>query len=421
MSSPGPATCSSTLAPGFAAAPTPFTVPAPRCQVDFNEPAQGSEVAYSTLDLTADDHPDLVVFKDQCDATIGQTHWDLYPWSASGFAGAPLPFKVPAPRCQVSFDEAAQDAAVTYATVDLTGDGHPDLVAFSDQCDASVGQTHWDLYAWSASGFAAAPVPFAVPAPRCQVDFDKASHDDSISYAMMDLTGDGTSDLVVFGDHCDATVGQTHWDVYAGSASGFAAAPVPFAIPAPRCQIDFDEAAQDAAMSYSTMDLTADGHPDLVVFSDQCDASVGQTHWDLYPWSAAGFAAAPVPFTVPAPRCQISFDEASQDATIAYAAMDLTGDGNPELVVFGDRCDTSTGQTHWDVYPWSTSGFAAAPTPFALPAPRCQIDFDEAAQDAAISYSTMALTAACGVDLVVFGDQCDATVGQTHWDVYGAQ
>ena len=128
---------------------------------------------------------------------------------------------------------------------------------------------------------------------------------------------------------------------------------------------------------------------------------------DLVIWKPAFFGAKP--------------ELVIKGGTIAYAAMDLTGDGNPELVVFGDRCDTSTGQTHWDVYPWSTSGFAAAPTPFALPAPRCQIDFDEAAQDAAISYSTMALTAACGVDLVVFGDQCDATVGQTHWDVYGAQ
>jgi hypothetical protein len=395
-----------------------FSVPAARCQASFQGAAEDGPITYDTLALAGGGHPDLVVFRDQCDPTVGQTHWDVYDWGATGFAAAPTPFTVPAPRCQTSFDSAAQDSGVAYATTDLTGDGNPDLVVFKDGCDSTVGQTHWDVYAWGATGFAPTPTAFTVPAPRCQTSFDRDAQDGSVSYATMDLTGDGHADLVVFKDSCDATVGQTHWDVYPWSSSGFAAAPTAFSVPAPRCQTSFDGAAADDAVSYSAMDLTGDGHVDLVVFQDSCDPTVGQTHWDTYAWSATGFAAAPSPFTVPAARCQTSFNEASQDGSVSYSTVDVTGDGHPDLVVVQDSCDATVGQTHWDVYPWGSSGFATAPTAFVLPAPRCQTSFDAMAQDGSVSYAAMRLADACSTNLVVFQDSCDATVGATHWEVY---
>jgi hypothetical protein len=166
------------------------------------------------MDMTGDGHPDLVVFRDACDATVGSTHWDVYPWSVSGFASTPVAFAVPTSRCQVSFDQAAQQAKIAYATLDLRGAGHADLVVFKDMCDATVGTTHWDVYPWSPSGFAAAPVHFAIPAPRCQVSFDAASLQTSLSYATTTLTSLCTPSLVVFQDHCDSSVGASHWDVY---------------------------------------------------------------------------------------------------------------------------------------------------------------------------------------------------------------
>jgi hypothetical protein len=234
----------------------------------------------------------------------------------------------------------------------------------------------------------------------------------------MDLTGDGHPDLVVFQDSCDKTVGQTHWDVYPWSSSGFAPAPTAFSIPAPRCQTSFNEAAQDGAVTYATMDITGDGRADLVVFQDSCDTTVGQTHWDAYAWSPSGFAPAPTSFAVPAPRCQTSFNAAAQDGAVSYSAFDVTGDGHPDLVVVQDSCDTAVGQTHWDVYPWSSSGFAPAPATFGLPAPRCQTKFDAVAQQGAVSYAAMRLADSCSTNLVVFQDSCDTTVGATHWEVY---
>jgi hypothetical protein len=395
-----------------------FGIPAARCQTSFQEAADDGAVSYSTIALTGGGNPDLVVYQDQCDATVGQTHWDVYAWGPTGFAQAPSPFTIPAARCQTSFNEPSQDGAVSYGTMDLTTEGNPDLVVYQDQCDSTVGQTHWDVYAWGASGFAATPTPFTVPAARCQTSFNEPAQDGTVAYGTMDLTGDGNPDLVVYQDQCDATVGQTHWDVYAWTPSGFAATPTPFTIPASRCQTSFNEPAQDGSVGYGTMDLAGDGHPDLVVFHDQCDTAVGQTHWDVYTWSASGFAATPSPFTVPAGRCQTTFDEPSNGGAVSYSTMDLTGDGHLDLLVVKDSCDTTVGQTHWDVYPWSADGFASTPTAFALPAPLCQTDFGAVAEDGSVSYAAMRLTNACSTDLVVFQDGCDSTVGSTHWEVY---
>ena len=207
-------------------------MPAPRCQVDFDDLAGAGGITYATADLTADGHPDLVVTHDNCDTTVGVSHWDVYPGSASGFAASPSSFAVPAPRCQVDFDALAGAGGVAYTTVDLTGDDPTDLVVTHDDCDdrrrLALGRVPW-----SSSGFAATQSSFAVPTPRCQVDFDALADAGEVTYTMVDLTGDGHADLVVTHDDCDTTVGVSHWDVYPWSSSGFAASPSSFAVPAP--------------------------------------------------------------------------------------------------------------------------------------------------------------------------------------------
>ena len=169
---------------------------------------------------------------------------------------------------------------------------------------------------------------------------------------------------------------------------------------------------------YTTTDLTADGHADLVVTHDDCDdrrrLAPGRP-----PWSSSGFARSPSSFAVPAPRCQVDFDYLGGVGGVTYTTVDLTAlDGRPDLVVTHDNCDTTVGVSHWDVYPWSSSGFAPSPSSFAVPAPRCQADFDSVSGAGEITFATANLKDACAVSLVVAHDDCDTTVGQTHWDVY---
>ena len=349
-------------ASGFAAAPSALAVPASRCAASFDAEmdANASDpLTYSLLDVSGDGNPDLVVHRDKCDASVGATHWDVYPWSAAGFAAAPASFAIPAARCRTPFAAAGDmttAAPLRYTLLDLTGDGHADLVVLHDDCDATVGATHWDVYPWSPSGFADAPVPFSLPAARCHQPFDTIAADlggNAVSFAVLDLTGDARADLVVVRDQCDATVGATHWDVYPWSPSGFAAAPSPFAVPAARCNGPFDALAGAAPIGFALVGLTGGGPPSLVVHRDSCDATVGATHWDVYPWGASGFAASPLAFAVPAARCNSRFDALS--ATLpAPISCTVAGGSAPrcaaELFVFRDSCDGTVGQTHWDVY-----------------------------------------------------------------------
>ena len=350
---------------GFSASPDAFSVPAPRCQEPFDAFAKSSysKIGYALVDLGGDDVSDLVVHRDDCDASVGQNHWDLYPGSASGFAAAPQSLSIPAPRCQEKFDELGKSSysKIAYALVDLTGDDQPDLVVHRDDCDASVGQQRWDVYTGSPSGFSQAPVPFSIPAARCQEKFDAAgkSSYSAVAYALLDLTGDELPDLVVHRDDCDASVGQARWDVYAGSASGFAAAPKSFGLPAARCQESFDALAKSSysAVGYVLLDLTADQFPDLVVHRDDCDAAVGSARWDVYAGSPSGFGAAPSAFGLPAPRCQESFDATAKSSysAVGYALFDTSAKGVVDLAVHRDDCDADVGLSRWDVYRSSCS------------------------------------------------------------------
>jgi hypothetical protein len=132
-------------ATGFAPSPTPFGVPAPRCQTSFDGLAKDGSVTFGLVALSCDRRPALVVTADTCDASVGAMHWDVYANAGSGFAAAPAPLAIPAARCQTRFDALARSGSVSFSLTALRGKG-PELVVSSDACDPSVGAAHWDIY-----------------------------------------------------------------------------------------------------------------------------------------------------------------------------------------------------------------------------------------------------------------------------------
>ncbi|MFO0565613.1 MAG: hypothetical protein U0263_08120 [Polyangiaceae bacterium] len=422
----GPA-CAPGMPSAFQAAPSPLSVPAPRCGASFDATAKASgPLRWFVSDLDGDHYPDLVAHKDDCDATVGTTHWDRYPGGAAGLAAAPTAFTVPAARCSVSFDAPARSTGpLEYGLLDFSGDGLTDLVVVQDDCDGAVGTARWDLYSSSASGFVAVPSTLALPAARCGVSFDAfARASGALEYALLDLTADHVPDLVVYQDDCDPTVGQTHWDVYAGSAAGFAASPSAYGLPAARCATEWDSLAKaSGALGYSLLDVTGDQRPDLLVTKDDCDPAIGQSHWDVYAGSAAGFAAAPKGYSLPAMRCSVEWSTVGKSSgAVYYALFDASCDGLPDLVVTRDDCDANVGKTHWDAYAGSASGLAAQPSAFGLPAPRCGAAFDAPGKaNGALHYGLFAWTNTDHLSLLVTSDDCDPSVGSTHWDYYPAK
>lgn len=413
--------CTEGVPAGFAAKPTPFTLPAPRCGQAFDGMSSNGNVAYTMLDVNADRRPDLVVTSDRCDDEIGTKRWDVYLASASGFAKTPTPFALPAARCSEPFDALAGSGNVAYTMLDANADRRPDLVVTSDRCDDEIGTKRWDVYLASDAGFAMTPTAFTLPAARCKEPFDSLAGTGSVRYTLLDVDGDRRSDLVVTSDTCDADVGTKRWDVYAAESTGFAKTPSTFALPAKRCQTDFDSVAGRAQVGWALLDVNADKRPDLVVTSDSCDDEVGSKHWDVYVASSAGFAKAPSTFILPATRCSEPFDNLSSNGNVSYSLLDLSCDGRPDLLVTGDTCDEDVGAKRWDVYVASDAGFSKTASKLTLPSARCGERFDALAKSGNVPYGLLDVSADSRGDLLVTSDTCDEDVGKNHWDAYALE
>jgi hypothetical protein len=180
--------------------------------------------------------------------------------------------------------------------MDLTGDGFPDLVLTQSCADPSVSSAQWLVYPGAASGFASSPTAFALPkldqpisvpwgeAQTCANGSGSGSNGQV--WTTTDLTGDGFPDLVVTHSCTDVTVGVAHWELYPGARSGFAASPTSFALPAlPGTLWAYScpgSCSGGSGQTWTTMDLTGAGHPDLVLTHSPTDLTVGSSDWQVF-------------------------------------------------------------------------------------------------------------------------------------------
>ncbi len=282
---------------GFAEAPTAYALPPRRCNTNFRAlgavRGSGVELSYSLLDLNADGRKDLVVTSDACDGAVGTAVWDAYLGGPVGFAQSPTPYGLPPPRCEATYRAtgASRDAGsrLSYGLFDMNADRRPDLVVQADACDGAVGTAVWDAYPGGPVGFAQSPTPYGLPAARCMTDYTSLYRQrptSRLTLGASSLACDGRLSLVVYEDACDATVGADHWDVYRGEVNRFAPEPARIALPPARCMTNFNAAARfrpTARLEYAWTSLVVGGTPELVVFSDACDAAVGRAVWDVYP------------------------------------------------------------------------------------------------------------------------------------------
>jgi len=160
---------------GFAATPADWPLPAPPRPDAFDRDAgergcmqAGSSRAredllvgvgwrYHLRDMTADGRPDLVV-TERCGAAPDR--WAVHANTGAGFAAEGADWCLP--------EAAVSDGAVatagpaerrcedgsrpTYETLELTGDGCPDLVLRGSCEDPSVGRTHWLVFPGVCAG-----------------------------------------------------------------------------------------------------------------------------------------------------------------------------------------------------------------------------------------------------------------------------
>jgi hypothetical protein len=409
---------------------------------------------WSDVDFTGDGMPDGVGFGTGCTSA-----WKIYPWTASGF-GKETTWNVPSPAGSVtSWSESAsggirQCSATGFAewsVYDIDGDHIPDLVWWRDDCDTTWTAGQWRVYRGGSSGFASSWTAWTVPEPVYTTTTSSCTSGVPSQWFVTDVDADGKPDVVATRDCADSSVGVGHWSVYTSSGNGFATTAKPFSLPAlasgalepyvglygaPVSSVGGTAACDrnntSGAFDFFVRDLDGDGHMDLVVTKDDCDsASVGTTYWNVYGSTSSGFAQTPVGFSLPTPPLTGIWKTYGYGASCSltdYTSFDFadyTGDARPDIVVDHDDCvDKSVGQTHWDVYVNTGTGFSPAATSWKFP-----MSVPTNSQHACgyadgsffyVYWQTQDITGDGIPDFVLTENGCgsDSTLGVTHWDVY---
>ncbi len=198
------------------------------------------------------------------------------------------------------------------------------------------------------------------------------------SWTTLDLTGDGRVDLVLTSDPATGAVfntnGTRHWNVHAGTATGFSAMATPFSVPttASIAQGYNTTTSATGTFFWNTLELNADGRPDLV---HTMNALVGgpavsvlgasTDGWLVFRANALGFDATTTTFNVPrVTNLSGGIDRTTNDtAGRRWALARLNADTIPDLVITADPMTdavwTSALIPQWIVCLGTTSGFGA--------------------------------------------------------------
>lgn len=366
-------------ATGFAATPRAMAVPEGFPVGTFADAYSGVQCTaspprhgYLFTDYNDDRRPDVMMYSQCGDSSVGTTRWRLFPGTDAGWA-AGVDLSLPSGYAAGAF--ASPLAAVTCAdasrshrfnaVMDLDGDRLPDITVYTACDDAAVGASHWRLHRNVRTGFAASatrwtlptgyPLPFTAfvqGALRCPAQ--------PVSYAVTDLDGDRRPDLVVYRTCDDATVGSTFWRVHRNTGAGFAQEPTRWQLPASYAPgaVDFFANGMDCAarqgVTAGLIDVNGDERVDLVVTTSCADSNVGRAYWNVHLNTGAGFAAEPARVTLPTGYAGAEFRFMStvlQCSPLtfpwAYATGDIDGDRAFDLTFYASCSDARVGVSAW--------------------------------------------------------------------------
>jgi hypothetical protein len=208
---------------GFEESPSDWSMPSSFPEDEFRALyPPNSDLLWSLLDLNIDGATDLVVTRrDELGVdALGSTKWLLYANEGAGMAEAPADFALPPGFPAEEFLTLAFTSEdLVWSLLDLQGDGGADLmVARRDALEIdALGTSKWLLYENDGSGMASEPVDFGLPSGFSAGTFEAfGATEADFHWALLDLDGDGRSDLVVTrrDEVGVAELGQSKWVLY---------------------------------------------------------------------------------------------------------------------------------------------------------------------------------------------------------------
>jgi hypothetical protein len=288
------------------------------------------------------------------------------------------------------FNTGVSGGIQQWTTLDIDGDGRPDLVQTGDPAHASTvfGNTtapYWQVYKNTGTGFAASPTMWAVPASGTTDGFYAANQDlGNQAWFVEDMNGDGKPDLVQTGDPAQSgkvfgASSAAYWQVYLNTGSAFAMASTMWAVPTSGTPNGFhDGYNDDPNESWDTFDIDGDGKPDLVQAGDPAQSSkvFGATtapYWLVYKNTGTGFASTATMWAVPMSGSFGGFHNTyAVTSDEQWAVLDMNDDGKPDLVQTADPAQAytafdATTAPYWKVYLNNGNGFAATSTTWMVP------------------------------------------------------
>jgi hypothetical protein len=239
-----------------------------------------------------------------------------------------------------------------FSTMDLTGDGRPDLVQTADPTRSGgyvlsdAEGPYWKVWRGEESGFAQDFIRWTVPESGLDDGFFyTAWTQGERCFTVMDLTGDGLVDLVQTAD-VERSGGYVwrdgqgaYWKMWRGTANGFSQEVTRWAVPESGLDDGFFAAWWTfEEQSFATMDLTGDGRPDLIQTADP-DQRGGYvwrdptgSHWSVWPGGDEGFTETALRWPVPESGLDDGFFTLSWvNGERWFTTLDLNGDQRPDL------------------------------------------------------------------------------------------
>ncbi len=354
-----------------------------RCTGGLTDPT------YVLFDLDPDDRPDLVVTSLCDDDVLGAEHWIVFENRGDGFDDAQQ-WSLPTwPNAQRPFPTLSNngcngDQGPDYAITDLDGDDAPDLVVTYACGDGEVGDSQWLVFPNTGQGFGDATEWSLPDWPSSEAPFPALAGQESCepsnrpTYALVDLTSDGLSDLVVTAACGDGGVGDAQWLVFPNEGNGFGAAVAWSLPPWPNAEFPFLATSANRSCdasntpAYGLADLDGDGELDLVVTQTCGDDPTGRDQWLVFPNQGDGFGDATT-WTLPQwPTVETPFpslgtgENCDAGPTPTYTLADLDQDQRPDLVMTYACGEGAIGSQRWLVFPNDGTGFTE-PQDFALP------------------------------------------------------